>query len=102
MFLWKKYPILPESPRFLKNVEVNKRGNGENLFTLTMPKISFVGQLRWRRHLGSPIFGGWEQGDQIGQIFAHWAIVFFKQFFKLQKYLCSPNFEFFSKVKIMY
>jgi hypothetical protein len=36
------------------------------------------------------------QGDQIGRIFAHWAIVFFVQCFKLQKYgdFCATFFSF--------
>jgi hypothetical protein len=31
-----------------------------------------------------------QEGDQIGRIFAHWAIVFFGQFF--EHYRSSPNF----------
>jgi hypothetical protein len=31
-----------------------------------------------------------EQGDQIGRIFALWAIVFFGQFF--ENFISSPNF----------
>jgi hypothetical protein len=44
----------------------------------------------------------WRQGDQIGRIFAYWAIVFFWQFFwKLQK---EPKFlgNFFSTEKAMH
>jgi hypothetical protein len=32
----------------------------------------------------------WTQGDQIGQIFAYWAIVYFGQFFEND--IISPNF----------
>jgi hypothetical protein len=42
------------------------------------------------------------QGDQIGRIFAFWAIVFFGVLY--EKYKCSPNFcaTFFSSVKVQY
>jgi hypothetical protein len=37
-----------------------------------------------------PLFYRQRQGDRIGRIFAHWAIVFFGQFFV--NYIISPHF----------
>jgi hypothetical protein len=46
---------------------------------------------------------GFEQGDQMGRIFAHWAIVYPRQIFLKIMYGSSPNFTaIFSTGKIMH
>jgi hypothetical protein len=43
----------------------------------------------------------WLQGDQIGRIFAQWAIIYYGQF--LENYRCSPHFWVtFSPFKAMH
>jgi hypothetical protein len=44
---------------------------------------------------------GTDQGDQTGRIFAHWAIVYFEQFW--ENYKSTPNFRLhFSTVRVMH
>jgi hypothetical protein len=44
----------------------------------------------------------WDQDNQIGRIFAHWAIVYFDEFLKMTEAAQTFGLHTFSSAKVMY